>query len=267
MDPLIQIIILAVVQGIAEFLPVSSSGHLALLSHLMGITEDSELITIVLHAGTLVSILVYYAKDILAIIKDKDTKTIKLLIIATLPLVVLAYPLKKLISNAHENLYIVAACWFLTGFILIVVHKGKDCTKELTEMSPKHAFFIGLMQCIAVLPGVSRSGSTISIASRLDYKGNDAARFSFLMGIPAIGGAIILHIKDLAEKIQADTMQTESISALHLGLGFIISLIVGYFSLSILIKTLKKGKFSWFGYYCIVLAVICIGIKYSGGET
>ena len=250
MQEIINIIVLGVVQGITEFLPISSSGHLAILQSLMGITEGSTLLTVCLHAGTLLSIIIYYRKDLYLLFRDKKKHEILLIAIGTAPLVLLGIPLNSLLKQLEGNLWVVVAGLSCTAVMLIFIYQRNRSEKELTI---KDGILTGIFQCIAIFPGVSRSGSTIAIATRLDIRPDKAARYSFYLAIPAICGAMVLQLKDLIEQQQQGIKP--AFSLLHLGIGFGVAALTGYIALSVLIKTLEKKAFAWFGYYCACLAL------------
>lgn len=256
MSDFLKVMILAVVQGVTEFLPISSSGHLVVLEHVMGL-EDAEqnlYLTILLHAGTLLAILVYYVKDLIALIRKRESRVILLIMIGTAPIVLVGLFLESYIEDAFGNLWFTILSFLLTALLLLLLHKRTSGKVEMETMTWRAALAIGLMQCVAVLPGVSRSGSTISTATRCGLTGEAAARFSFFLGIPAIGGATLLKFFDV---VRAGSNPT-TIALPTLVIGFFVSFVVGYFSLALLIRTLQGGKFHYFGYYCLGLALFLL---------
>ena len=252
---LLQVIILAVVQGITEFLPISSSGHLAVLQKFFGYDGEGTLtMTIVLHAGTLLSILAYYRKDLIDLVTQGQWNVILKVAVGTVPVVIVGLGIKSAMEGLSANMMVVAGSFVLTAIMLIFVHNPAPKGKTLATMNWRDVILIGLAQCIAILPGVSRSGSTIAVGTRMGLSHDDAARFSFFLGIPAIGGATVFILKDLVEAHQAG--QAPPFEVLPMLIGFVVSFLVGYAAIIGLIKVLKLGKFAWFGYYVAVLAIL-----------
>jgi undecaprenyl-diphosphatase len=254
---LFQVILLAVVQGITEFLPISSSGHLAVLQNFFGFeAEESLVMTVVLHAGTLLSIIVYYWKDLVGLITRGQGTVIAKIAVGTVPLVFIGLWIKPMIAGLSGNMTVVACCFGYTALLLIFVHNSTPKGKTVQTMNWRDVMFISLAQAIAILPGVSRSGSTIAVGTRMGLDHDDAARFSFFLGIPAIGGAVVLTIKDLVEAQQAGIALQMNVT--HLAIGLVVSFIVGYFAIICLIKVLRAGKFAWFGYYVAILGLLLL---------
>ena len=254
---LLFVIFMAVVQGIAEFLPISSSGHLALLGRIFNFdAEANATLNIILHAGTLLSIVVYYFKELFAILKEKQFDLVGKLIIATIPVGLVGMLVKALKwdETLFNNLYIVGAGFIATATLLFFC-RGKDNGKEIKELTYKQSFLIGLAQSIAVLPGVSRSGSTISSGLKLGLNRADAARFSFLMAIPAIGGVVAVKLFMLLKKGE---LTLNSLGISDLVIGFTVSAAVGYFALALLLRILKRGNFIYFSYYLYLLGLVTL---------
>ncbi len=256
-----KIILLAIIQGVTEFLPISSSGHLVVFQRMLGMTngEENLFVAVILHAGTLLAILTFYARDIVRIIRQREWRIFGLVAAGTLPLVILGIPLMKMLENNFDNIWLVVVCFLFTAFMLLVVHHKNNENLRLKEMPWVTAVIIGIMQCVSVLPGVSRSGTTIATATRLGIDKASAARFSFFLGIPAIGGATLLDVLDI---LRGPSPVLSSVSGLVV--GFFVAFIVGFISLAILIKALSSGKFSWFGYYVLVVAVAVTVMQLAG---
>ena len=252
---LIQVLILAVVQGLTEFLPVSSSGHLVLVGSQLGIEEPGLFLPILLHLGTLAAVLVVYRRDVLELLvgltRGKWREPL-LIVLATLPAVVVGLFLKDTIESAFGEARSAASCLLATAVILFAgdAARRRRANKEIdgrSELSALDAFVIGCAQAVAILPGISRSGSTISVALLLGLRADRAARFSFLMSIPAICGATLLEVKDLFET---------GMDGLSLGvplLGLLVSALVGWASLVWLLAFISKGAFRWFAAYCAIV--------------
>lgn len=251
----IVIILLAIFQGTAEFLPISSSGHLAIFNDLFKISsEDGELLTIVLHAGSLLAIVVYYCKTLLGFLKKTQFHLLKMLVLASLPVVIIGYIVKKSGLNhlLFGDMLSVAMGFLITASILRLTGKRKlraDNETELNDISVKQALATGFAQALALIPGISRSGSTISAGYLSGIKFEAAATFSFLLTLPAIAGASVLEIISSGENI----FDTGKFTVLQLATAFIISTVVSYFALKFLLKIIKKGKFEYFSWYLFFL--------------
>ena len=251
MSNLVAILILGIVQGIAEFLPVSSSGHLAVLGHFFGLKDNSQ-ISIFLHAGTLLAIIVYYLKQLLAMTKWESRHSVGLLLLGSIPAGVVGLCLKY--SGLNEllssEIAVPAVCFIITGWILLAGMKSGENNIGIKEMRIKHALLIGLAQAAAILPGISRSGSTIAAAMRCGIKKEDCAEFSFLLSIPAIAGATLLEIISL---LRTSSFKNDSSQYINLSIGFAVSAVIGYISLTLLVKMLKRGKLQMFAWYLFAI--------------
>lgn len=252
---LVQIIILAIVQGIAEFLPVSSSGHLNVFQSLMGKLSESAELNIVLHFGTLLAIICFYFKRILALLTS-DRRVIPMLVVGTVPAAVVGIYLKKMHEPLLADTLLSGFMFPVTGLMLLALSKMKTGDKDYETMSYRTVILIGLAQSFALLPGISRSGSTIVMASFLGLKRQSAATFSFLLAIPAILGATVLELKDI---VDAGATETPLVPLL---VGLVIAFAVGWVSLSYLVKWLEAGKLHWFAYYLIPVGVV-VGVWQS----
>ena len=260
---ILKIALLAVIQGVTEFLPISSSGHLVIFQHLLGISEDNLYIAVVLHAGTLLSIIVYYLKDLIALLKWESRGIVMMIIIGTLPLIIGGLIIKPVMETHFSSLWVAGVGLACTAVMLLILHSPRPSSRELKDMRWFEALSIGLFQCAAITPGISRSGSTISIATRLGFAGKTAAKFSFFLGIPGILGANVLTLHDIYKEHLAGG-PTVSVSLGATMVGFVISFGVGYLALRLLIHTLAKNTFSYFGYYCLVLSVVIILLQILG---
>ncbi len=256
--PVWQIILLAIVQGIAEFLPISSSGHLVVLASLMGAdSEEFDLVelNIVLHAGTLGSILVVYRKQLFEAL-TKDWRILFLLAVATLPAVIAAVLLKATdADDLLESPFVAGICLLLTGAILLLSQRLSQKEQPYEATSWWQAWWIGCAQALAILPGISRSGSTICSGQALGLSREGAATFSFLMAVPAILGAITLEVaKTLAETSESEA----SLPLWLLGLGALVSFIVGWASLVLLLSMVQRGRLHWFAWWCFAVGLFVI---------
>lgn len=258
--------ILGLVQGVSEFLPISSSGHLSLFQHFFNLaTSDGSLFfDVLLHLGTLIAIFVYYWKDIVKLVKSlihliqcifskKERQKVKrlapaermvlMIIVATLPLFVIL-PIKDLVEGLYGNTIFVGCALLATGVILFLsdrMARGKKGPKSATLLD---ALLVGVGQAVAVVPGLSRSGTTISAGMLRGFSRRFAVRFSFLMSIPAVLGANILTIGDAAQQGIDTSMLPAYI------VGTIVAAVSGYFAIRLVNLLANKGKFGNFAYYC-----------------
>lgn len=261
---ILQSFLLGLIQGLTEFLPISSSGHLALGRYILGgETEMGITFEVVVHFGTLCSIVVYYRTLILDLIKsgiaflaapsekkdDPQVKTILFILVSMIPAFIVGFTLKDAVEDIFSNPLLVSVMLMVTGLILFLTKFSKQPSGEVTLGK---SFLIGLAQAFAMIPGVSRSGSTISASLYLGISREEAANFSFLMVIPVIGGAMLLQLKELADVGVSDAQ------VLSLVVGFLTAFISGYYALKYLIIILKKQGFHYFAYYCWIVGAIGI---------
>jgi undecaprenyl-diphosphatase len=256
---IIDAIILGIVQGLTEFLPVSSSGHLELGKAILGdnsIPEESLLFTVVLHFATAISTMVVFRKDIWDIIKgllkfqwNEDMQFLTKIAISMVPAVIIGYNYESELAELFGgNIQLVGFMLFLTAFLLYLADKAQNTNKDV---SFKNALVIGFAQAIAMLPGISRSGATISTSVLLGNDKTKAARFSFLMVVPLIFGKI-------AKDVLSGELSYESTNFSLLSAGFIAAFISGLFACTWMIKLVKSSKLSYFAVYCIVVGFIAI---------
>ncbi|MBI2498820.1 undecaprenyl-diphosphate phosphatase [Candidatus Woesearchaeota archaeon] len=251
---IIEAIILGIVQGITEWLPISSSGHLVLLQNLFKI-EQPVIFDLILHLGSLLVVLIVFREDIKKLVIGvfrKEKEYINLLfkiIIATIPIALVGFLLKEFIEKIFNDLRVVGFSFLFTSILLFLSKYPKVKDKELNY---KNSFIIGLVQVLALLPGLSRSGSTISAGLMQGVKNEEIAKFSFLLFIPAILGATSLEIKNVN--------LIDGIFPLVIGVLTVV--IVGFISLKLLLYIVKNSKIYLFGYYCLFLGLITLGIYY-----
>lgn len=252
MNDLISALIIAVVQGLTEWLPVSSSGHLVLFAELLKY-NSSLMFDVALHFGTLMAVFVYFGKDIMDIIEDFlkfRTKTANfrlglLLIVATIPAAIIGYTFRDFFDVAFGSLGIVAIGFGITALILMIASLDfKKLTKKKEELGFWGAFWVGCAQAVAIFPGISRSGSTISSGILLGLKEKEAIKFSFLMAIPAIFGASIVEIGN--NKLPQELIWATLVS-------FVVGLLTIHLMLKFVLTTRKNLR--WFALYCILLAL------------
>ena len=252
-------LLLGIIQGLTEFLPVSSSGHLELGKSILGdnsLPKESMIFTVVLHFATALSTIVVFRKDIIEIIKEllkfewnSNTQFIFKIIISMLPAALIGVffetELESLFSN---NIVLVGAMLIITGLLLLLADRAQNTSKNV---SFKNAFTVGVAQAVAILPGISRSGATISTAVLLGIDKTKAARFSFLMVIPLIFGKIF---KD----IFSGELSYENAQITSLGIGFIAAFVSGLLACTWMIRLVKNSQLKYFAYYCAVVGIIAI---------
>ncbi len=262
---LLQAILLGILQGITEFLPVSSSGHLALARALIGQNLAPGItFEIVVHFGSFCSIVVYYRKMIADIItnlykaltpaslkegrfmKDESVRFSFFILLSMIPAMIVGFTLKDPIEQLFLNPFFVSIMLIVTGTILFSTRFVKNPEKEVDGI---RALLMGVAQAMAIIPGISRSGSTISVGLFAGVNRNSVANFSFLMVLPVLAGAMILEVKEVAET----GIQYAEVTALFA--GFLASFLSGYLALSYLIKLLKREKFHYFAYYCWAVGI------------
>jgi undecaprenyl-diphosphatase len=254
--PWLEILVLAVIQGLTEFLPVSSSGHLVVTEALLQAAgrpplPDNVQVNIVLHMGTLLAILVYYWRKIQALVAA-DRRVIGLLIVGTLPAIAVGLPLKLAAPGLLDDPLLAGVMFLATGGLLLWAGRIVPGGLHYRELSYRQVLLIGLFQAVAILPGISRSGSTIAAGLAVGLDRESSATFAFLLAIPAIAGAGVLEGLQLSQQPEA------GISPWLLLLGAAISLLVGLAALSWLIAWIRRGKLAWFACWCLPLGIAVI---------
>ena len=265
---------LGLVQGISEFLPISSSGHLSLFQHFFGLTgtEGQLFFDVLLHLGTLIAIFVYYWKDILDLLKElgrlflvllgkgekkgpvtatggrklrltPDSRMIVMILVATIPLF-FVLPIKDKVESLYGNVVFIGCALIVTGTILFISDRMAKGTKTAKNATMLDAFLVGIGQAVAVVPGLSRSGTSISAGMLRGFQRSFAVRFSFILSIPAVLGANIISIKDAMEAGINSSMMPMYIA------GTIVAAVSGYFAIRLVNLLADKGKFGNFAYYC-----------------
>ena len=246
----IEAIILGVIQGVTEWLPISSSGHLVLAQELLGITQPL-IFDIILHLGSLIALIVVFRKELVELVKGiiqrkrEDLQYLGWIIFATIPIAVVGLLFNKQITMAFTNLTVIGIAFLFTAFVLLISRWPKKKQQKLTWRS---TIVMGIMQAFALVPGVSRSGITISTGLLQGREREATARFAFFLFIPAIVGATILEFSSLGA--------VTDLSAL--ALATFVTIIVGILSLRLLLYIIKKQKFSYFGWYCLFLGIVVL---------
>ncbi|MFO7810461.1 MAG: undecaprenyl-diphosphatase UppP [Candidatus Delongbacteria bacterium] len=265
-------IILGIIQGLTEFLPVSSSGHLAILHQVLGFeTESNIFFDVILHLGTLLAVVYFYKNSIIDILKgalfgiksllskkgiresfftSSDSKLFTLIFLGSIPTAIIGIAFKDWFESLAENLLYVGIALFATALLLIAFELKKNAVRKVGQMKVSDSLLIGIAQGMAIIPGISRSGSTISTAKLLGVDKEAAAKYSFLLSIPAISGAFLLKFKDAVE----EGIRYEN----YMLIGFIISALTGYFALKLLIWMIKSSSMYYFAAYCLVIATFSV---------
>ena len=251
---LVDSIIFGALQGVTEFLPISSSGHLILLTNFFQVDLPTIVYEVVVHLGTLISILFIFRSDIISIINKaktkRDFKEIILIASATVPIALTGLIFKSNIETAFRSVNIVGVCMVITGIILGSTLFTSSIRKK--NISLVSALIIGIIQAFALLPGISRSGVTISTALWIGISQEEAGRFSFLIAIPAIIGSLILTLPDIMNVISVEGSFFILIATL------VSAFIIGLIALKFLMKVLESGRLYLFSAYCILVGVITL---------
>lgn len=253
-------ILLGVLQGLAEFLPISSSGHLVIGQHYLGIEEPALLFDIMLHVGTLFAIMVYFRADIFRLLyasmsifeqslsnqMDESKRMIGFIIVASIPTALIGFIFKDSLTALFANVTFVASMLYVTAFLTWATDRIAWADNGVGRMKLWHALMIGIAQGCSITPGITRSGSTIFAATLLGINRETAARFSFLISIPAIVGALLLELRDIE-------IFPDSSTWIVYGGGTLAAFITGLVAIFLVMKLLNARKFYWFSLYCVAL--------------
>jgi len=264
-----QALVLGIVQGATEYLPISSSGHLVIAQHLFGVEESALFFDIVLHLGTLVAVIWYYRKDLLTLVSEtleglrslasghswKEAlrsypgfRFALLIVVGTVPTAVIGLTFEDTFERLFGSVRFVGLMLILTGTVLLLTRLGRGGGRDAAEMRWLDALIIGVVQGLAITPGISRSGITIAAALLLGIERETAARYSFLLSIPSILGALVHRMGG------AD----DGVGTTALVVGFGAAALTGYFCLALLVRLVKKGRLSWFAPYCFALGLLAL---------
>ncbi len=272
----IKSMLLGLVQGLTEFLPVSSSGHLAIFKKIFGADTMAFPLSfdILLHIGTLIAVFAVYYRDIWELIREffamlgdllrgkPDFKSpyrrfVIMVVIATIPAVFAGLLLNNFIESiAGERLWLVGVCLFVTAAVLYISSNTAEGKLDMKNAGYPSSLIVGLFQAVAILPGISRSGSTIAGAQICGYKKDFAVKFSFIMSIPAILGAAVLDFKDVLE---TGTLGMDLAPAL---LGTIVAAVSGFVAIKFLLRLVQNKKLHYFSYYCIAAGIATIILNF-----
>jgi len=241
---ILKLIILGLIQGVTEFLPVSSSGHLAIAQRVLGLSGAEVALSVVLHMGTLLALLVFFFRDLLKVFKN--TRLMLLILLVTFITGAAGLIGKKFFEGLFTCPRAIALAWFATGLLLLFTRRFMDGKRK--ELDIKDASILGFTQAIAIIPGVSRSGITIS--TLIFRKMDKSASFvlSFIVGLPAIFAAGLLEAKEIGSVFEA--------RPLAIAVGFTASFLSGILALALLKRVMDKALFYYFGYYCILISLV-----------
>lgn len=248
----LQSVILGIVQGLTEFLPVSSSGHLLLFGKLLGVESQPLVFDIILHVGTLSAVVIVFHKDIWNMLRHPLSKPVRLLVLATIPAVIFTLLFNKFVEASFEGTFL-GFGFILTAVILFFADRKETFRpRKFSHMGASDALIMGGMQAVAILPGVSRSGSTIAGGLFAGLDRQLAARFGFLMSIPAILGSLVFKFKDFMELGSGD------IGTLAIVLGLLAALVTGIFAIKFMMKMVAEKKLSVFAIYVLILGAFVV---------
>ena len=265
---MIDIIILGIIQGIAEFLPISSSAHLIIFREVLGIGanigNNIELaFDLALHFGTLLAIIIYFFKELWQILikgltKPKEGKLFWYLILATIPAGIVGVLFEDIFDSFfRQQLWLIALALIIMGIIIYLVDKYSKINKNMQEIKWYHALIIGCAQVFALIPGFSRSGTTITASRALGINREDSAKFSFYLSVPVVAGAALFSL------IKDNTLTIIRENLVIFGTGILISFIIGLLCISFLLKYIKKHDFKIFMIYRIILGIIVLLVLFK----
>ncbi len=262
-------IILGTVQGLTEFLPVSSSGHLSLLQRVLNYSIGGGgmmFVNVMLHLGTLFAVVWVFRRDILALFK-KPFKTLLMLIVATIPAGVVGLLFNSEIDELFSGelgLGLLALCFSFTALLLLITEYVARRRKQFEPLNWQHSLTMGCMQAIALFPGISRSGSTVFAGTVSGAKREDVAKFSFLMSIPIILGSVAVEIKDIVFPEEGVTVAMAAPEIVGMIFGVLFAAVSGFFAVKVMLKVINRANYKWFSLYLVLLAVCCLSLDVAG---
>lgn len=258
--------LLGLVQGLTEFLPVSSSGHLAIAQHFLpGFEQPGLVFDVLLHAATMLAVIIYFRQDIWNLMScyfrsgeqaHKDRHIFRMLILGSIPTAIIGFTGKDFFEGLFENLLVVGFMLLITATLLTLAEKIRKDGRSLSQVNNSDALLVGIVQGCAILPGISRSGSTIACLLLRGIDGDAAARFSFLLALPAVGGAMLLSLKDIQHIANGD------LPAYMLGAG--TAFISGLFAIRCLMNVVRRKRLIGFAIYCLLVGIGIIGYSLLG---
>jgi len=254
----IEAFILGIIQGITEFLPISSTGHLLLGRKFFGLNEAGLFLDTMLHLGTLIAVIIVYRNELFYLLKNPKSKLMKLLVIGSIPAVIAALLFSDLLESLSNSGITVGWEFIITGFILFFSDSIKQGAKKVEEITYKDAAFIGSFQAFAILPAISRSGLTIAAGIFRGLDRSTAAYFSFLLSIPVIAGGVLFKLGDVV------TGQVEGVPFFSMFVAIVTSALFGYIAIVGMINYLKKHSLKLFAIYVWILGFIIIILQITG---
>lgn len=261
MEELLKTIILGAIQGLTEFLPISSTGHLVIGRKLFGLSEAGLFLDTMLHFGTFIAIVIVFWDKIIQLIKNPNSKLFKLLVIGTIPTALIGLIFRDFFDEISKTGVTIGWEFLFTGLILWIADNKKNIgSKDLEQINYKDAFIIGTLQGAAILPAISRSGLTIAGALFRGINREDAATFSFLISLPAILGAVLLQSLDI---IKDDTI-VSTIGLIPIMVGTIVAAIFGYIAIKWMLKILKTGSLKVFSIYVWIVGITVLIFQFLG---
>lgn len=275
--PLWKAVVLGVVQGLTEFLPISSSGHLVLFESLLGVELPGITFEVVAHAGTLLAVMFVYWQDVRRLFNGMfrggrsggyaDRRLLLLVVLGTVPAVVVGLAIKPYLTAIFGSLILVAYGWIITAALLLVADRRLRMNLDAAESSHNdpdagltvgRVAAIGAVQALAIWPGISRSGSTITAGLLLGLDRQTAARFSFLLAMPAIAGGVVLDLGNIWREVSGGGAGGTGAGILALLAIFVAAALSGYAAIRFLLRTLQRGRLSGFALYCLILGVLTL---------
>ncbi len=258
--------LLGLIQGLTEFLPVSSSGHLAIAQHFLpGFEQPGLFFDVLLHAATTLAVIIYFRKDIWRLLScylrhdpesKNDRHVLHMLILGSVPTAIIGFSFRDFFEGLFENLPVIGSMLLVTAVLLILAERIRKDGRRLDQLNPADAVLVGITQGMAIVPGISRSGSTIACLLLRGIDGEAAARFSFLLALPAVGGAMLLSLKDLQD-VPADALTAY-------GAGAVVAFVSGLFAIRCLMNVVRKKRLIGFAIYCLLVGSSIIGYSLLG---
>jgi undecaprenyl-diphosphatase len=257
--------LLGIIQGVTEFLPISSDGHLVIAQgYLPGFDQNPLTFDVMLHFGTLVAVLLYFRRDVVALLASvfgcesrgsaiPARRWLVLIAIATLPTALIGLMLEKSAESLFSSPTFAASALIANGMLLLSTGLAPKSKRGAGDLNIRDALLIGIMQGLAVLPGISRSSNTIATAMFLGVRGDIAAQFSFLLSLPAVAGAVLLKLRDLQGASGGELIP--------FGIGAATALVSGLWAITFLLRVIMKDKLRYFGYYCLFFGVMVLAIR------
>ena len=257
---LIKVVLLGIIQGLTEFLPVSSSGHLVIFQRIFGLEGTGVTLEVLLHFGTLLAVFWVFRRDFIDLLKfphdGVQRRFLLLLVLGCIPTALIAFIFGDFIESIFHSLLLTGVALLATGVILKLLTLLPEGEKNINEMQPLDALWIGLLQGIAIIPGLSRSGSTITAALWRKLDRATAVRYSFMLAAPVILGGTILEIKDMIGT------GIENAMLLQYTAGMAAAFIFGILAIKVFIHLLQQNKFQYFAYYCLVAGAAVIAASF-----